>query len=230
MNLISVLYGQMERSSAGSAGTTEQVLRMCGGCKSALYIGDEAVTPLAMKARGMSVRAAFSELPRAEAARAAGIDAVSVQRFELPDDAADYDLLWYGGAVEFDSVAQRLRQLKDACRKGGIVVYRTLCWLIDPSPDTRTFVTRRFGAVQPLDTVLRTARETGFGVQDFYISPRTDWTTEFYSKLMNAAKAYADDHGEDTVYTAGIGELQKEADMFELHSEEYSYVYYILKG
>lgn len=230
MNLINILNGKMERSSAGSRATSEKVISLCPKGSSALYIGDETVTPALLKAAGWSTTAAITDELRAKSAVSAGLDVLEVQRFELPQGAENYDLLWYNGVVEYDSPELRLEQLKGSCKKGGTVVYRSLCWLIDPSPDTKAYCTRRFGVIRPLDGIIRAAKDAGFSVQDLYISPRSDWTTEFYSKLTAAAQEYAGQHEGEASLTAGLSELQKEIDMFELHCEEYSYVYYILKG
>ncbi len=230
MNFLSILHGSLERSSAGSRQTSQQVISMCRCSGRALFLGDEAVTPLLLKDAGYTVTAAVADEVRAQKAAHAGIDVLSVQRFELPDNSAEYDLLWYNGTVEFDGAAHRLEQLKSSCKKGAVVVYRALCWLIEPSPDTRRFCESRFGKLPQMDSVLLTAREAGFRTEDFYIAPRTDWTVNYYEPLLNAAAEYKSVHGEDAAFGSGFGELSRETEMFELHCEEYSYVYYILKG
>ena len=228
MNFLSILYSSLERSSAGSEKTSRQVISMCRKGGRALFLGDEAVTPLLLKEAGYEVTAAITDERRA--AMAEGVDVMTVQRFELPENASEYDLLWYNGTVEYDGATHRLEQLRSSCKKGAVVVYRTLCWLIEPSPDTRRFCESRFGKLVPMENVPLMAREAGFRVEDFYIAPRSDWTVNFYDRLLNAAQEYASSHGEDSAYNSGFGELKRETDMFELHSEEYSYVYYILKG
>ncbi len=228
MNFISILYSSLERSSAGSRETSQQVISLCKKGGKALFLGDEAVTPMLLKEAGYEVTAAITDERRA--ATAEGVDVISAQRFELPENASEYDLLWYNGTVEFDSTALRLEQLRSSCKKGATVVYRALCWLIEPSPDTRRFCESRFGKLAAMEGVPLMAREAGFRVEDFFIAPRTDWTVNFYDRLMNAAQEYASSHGEDSAYNSGFGELKRETDMFELHCEEYSYVYYILKG
>ena len=228
MNFLSILYSSLERSSAGSEATSKQVISLCRKGGRALFLGDEAVTPVLLKEAGYTVTAAITDERRA--ALVEDVDVMTVQRFELPENASEYDLLWYNGTVEYDGAAHRLEHLRSSCKKGATVVYRTLCWLIEPSPDTRRFCESRFGKLVPMESVPLIAREAGFRVEDFYIAPRTDWTVNFYDRLLNAAQEYAASHGEDSAYNSGFGELKRETDMFELHSEEYSYVYYILKG
>ena len=228
MNFINILYSELERSSAGSEETSRRVIDLCKKGGKALFLGDETVTPTLLKQAGYEVTAAVTDERRAAAAE--GMDVISVQRFELPANASEYDLLWYNGTVEFDGVQHRLEQLRASCKKGAAVVYRTLCWLIEPSPDTRRYCESRFGKLVPMESVPLTAREAGFRVEDFYIAPRTDWTVNFYDRLLKAAETYAASHGEDAAYSSGCSELKRETDMFELHCEEYSYVYYILKG
>ncbi len=228
MNFISILHGSLERSSAGSRATSQQVISLCGAKGKALFLGDEAVTPLLLKESGCEVAAAIADERRA--ATAQGVEIISAEQFELPQNSADFDLLWYNGTVEFDGAAHRLEQLRSSCKKGGTVVYRALCWLIEPSPDTRRFCESRFGKLPQMDSVLLTAREAGFRVMDFYIAPKTDWTENYYRPLLEAAAQYAASHGEDAAFGSGFGELKRETEIFELHCEEYSYVYYILKG
>ena len=233
MNFISVLHQSMERSSAGSEETALAVLDMCGDAapKNTLFFGDDCATPrLIGKRYSCNLTAAYAEDFRAEAAARLGISCVPVRQFELPKLEGGYGLVWYNGTVEFDGIAQRISQLRDVCGKNAVIVYRTLCWLTEPSPDTRVFCGRRFGVIQPLDAVLVTLKEQGCRISDFYISPKTDWTEHYYKPLMAAAKEYAGVHPQDSLVTAGMSELKKEMDVFEMHCEEYSYVYYVMKG
>lgn len=224
MNLRGVLFGGMERSSAGSSATSQKVISMLSGGKSAVYFGDECVTPRLLQEAGYKVTALITDEGRAES-----FGAEFAKSFELPENSAEYDVIWYNGIAELEEVSLKLAQLKERCKKGGRIVFRALCWLIDPSPDTKSYCAKRFGIIEPLDRVLLYAKQAGFSVEDFYISPRSDWTENFYKPLLNAAQEYADLNDRDELLS-GMGELKKEVDMFELHCEEYSYVYYILKG
>ena len=231
MNLISVLIRDLERSSPGSSDTAQQVISLLGNIKpgSALFVGDEIITPQLISGKfGRSLTAAFTDDYRAEQGKAAGLDASTVQLFELPGD--NYDLIWYNGIVEFDGCAQRLEQLREKLSPEGTLVYRAVSWLTEPSPDTRVFCQRRFGKILPLDKVLVLAKEQGFKVQDFYIAPKSDWYGGYYTPLISAAERYAGIHKEDSSVSLGMSELRKEADIFDMHCEEYSCVYYILKG
>lgn len=233
MNLISVLLHELPRSSPGSGDTSRQVLSMLNGTspQSALFVGDDAETPrLIAEGLGCKLTAAFTDEFRMEQGKAAGLDASVVQLFELPGADGSYDLIWYNGIVEFDSCSQRLEQLKQKLKKGGTLVYRAVSWLTDPSPDTRLFCERRFGRILPLDKVLVIAKEQGYRVLDFYIAPKSDWSTGYYQPLIAAVEEYAGIHKEDTAVSLGMSELRKEYGVFEMHCEEYSCVYYILKG
>lgn len=233
MNFISTLLEKMERSSAGSEKTARAVLSLCGKIspERALFVGDDCFAPrLICEQTGAKVTAAFTDRAYADRAAAQGLDSCVVQLFELPRTEGGFDLVWYNGVVEFDSVKTRLEQIKGTVRRGGTAVFRTLCWLIDPSPDTAAYCSRRFGIIEPLDMVLRDAKELGFDIRDFYIAPKTDWTENYYKPLQAAAAEYRGQFSEDGDVAAGMSELKKETDMFELHCEEYSYVFYIMKG
>lgn len=231
MNLISVLLQQLDRSSPGSVETAKQVIGMLNGAapESALFFGDDTYTPhLISEKFGCRLCAALTDDQRAEQGKAAGLDCCAVQQFELP--GGSYDLIWYNGIVEFDGVTQRLELLRDKLKKGGTLVYRNVSWLTEPSPDTKVFCQRRFGQILPLDRVLVLAKEQGWKVQDFYIAPKSDWNAGYYIPLLAAAEKYAGVHKEDSSVSLGMSELRKEAGIFEAHCEEYSCVYYILKG
>ena len=233
MTFISVLLRDLERSSPGSAGTAKQVLSMLGGIspKSALFVGDEITTPQLISGQfGCRLTSAFTDEFRAEQGSAAGLDASVVQLFELPGSDGGYDLIWYNGIVEFDGCAQRLEQLRAKLAKGSMLVYRAVSWLTEPSPDTKMFCQRRFGQILPLDKVLVLAKEHGWHVQDFYIAPKSDWHAGYYTPLIAAAEKYAGIHKDDSSVSLGMSELRKECGIFDAHCEEYSCVYYILKG
>ena len=231
MNLISVLLQQLDRSSPGSIETARQVISMLGGTapESALFFGDDVSTPQLISEKfGCSLCAAFTDEKRAELGKAVGLDSCAVQQFELP--GGNYDLIWYNGIVEFDGASQRLELLRDKLKKGGTLVYRAVSWLTEPSPDTKSFCQRRFGQILALDKVLVLAKEQGWKVQDFYIAPKSDWHGGYYTPLITAAEKYAGVHKEDSSVSLGMSELRKEAGIFDAHCEEYSCVYYILKG
>lgn len=231
MTFISVLLNDLERSSPGSADTARQVLGMLGGVKpqTALFVGDDISTPKMISEKfGCELAAAFTDEHRAEQGAAAGLNSSVVQLFELP--GSGYDLIWYNGIVEFDGCAQRLEELRDKLAKGGTLVYRAVSWLTEPSPDTKLFCQKRFGRILPLDKVLVLAKENGWRVQDFYIAPKSDWHAGYYDPLTKAAEKYAGIHKDDSTVSLGMSELKKETGIFEAHCEEYSCVYYILKG
>lgn len=233
MTFISVLLRDLERSSPGSADTAKQVLSMLGGIspKYALFVGDEITTPQLISDKfGCRLTSAFTDEFRAEQGRQAGLNASAVQIFELPCEDGSCDLIWYNGIVEFDGCAQRLEQLRAKLARGGTLVYRAISWLTEPSPDTKMFCQRRFGQILPLDKVLVLAKEQGWHVQDFYIAPKSDWHAGYYTPLTAAAEKYAGIHKDDSSVSLGMSELRKECGIFEAHCEEYSCVYYILKG
>ncbi|MCM1164774.1 MAG: hypothetical protein NC299_00370 [Lachnospiraceae bacterium] len=230
MSFIGNLISEMERSTAGSEDTANRVMELCGAvkCRNALFFGDETYTPRVIAQRtGVTPLAAFYEPHRAERAAMLGLETRVVGLYELPETEGGWDFVWLNGGTEPDGVPARLERLRGCMKKGAVAVYRTLCWLIDPSPDTRGFVERRFGRPVPLDAVVRFARECGFKVRDFYIAPKTDWTNGFYRPLSGLIQKY--EGLSDGEASAGVGEINKEMYMFDLHSEEYSYVYYILE-
>ncbi len=230
MSSIGNLINGLDRPTAGSEETATRVLALCGNVspKNALFIGDEYFTPtLVKKTTGAEVAACFFEQFRADRAAAMGFSARVVMPFEIPPSENSWDFIWYNGVSSLEGSARLLEQIHDNLEKGGTAVFRTLCWLIEPSPDTKCYVERRFGKPEALDAVLRNAKDQGFKIRDFYIAPKTDWTHGLYEPLKNAMQKLegVSEEGEET----GISELNKEMYMFDLHSEEYSFVYYILE-
>ena len=207
-----------------------RVMELCGAvkCESALFVGDESDTPrIIAEKTGVKPLAAFYEQHRADNAARLGFETRRVGAFELPENEGGWEFVWLNGGAEPDGVPLRLERLYGSLKKGAVAVYRTLCWLIDPSPDTRSYVKHRFGNLVPLDAVLRYAKEQRFKIRDFYIAPKTDWTDGLYRQMRELVKNYEETADGET--QSGIGEINKEMYMFELHSEEYSYVYYILE-
>lgn len=228
---LNVIIGQMERSTAGSENTAKRVLQMCGSMKprNALFLGDDIFTPqLIAEQTGAEVLATFGEEQRAEAAENAGLNSRQVGAYEFAKRDGGWDFIWYNGLTEPDGVMRRLEQIHESLAHGGTAVFRTLCWLIDPSPDTKSYVTHRFGRPIALDEVLRDAKEQKFSIEDFYIAPKSDWRENFYEPMSVLVKKL--EGADDGEQASGIGEINKEIYMFDLHSEEYSFVYYILKG
>lgn len=230
MSFIGNLIREMKRSTAGSEDTARKVMELCGSlkCENALFVGDESDTPrIIHENTNVKPFAAFYEQHRADDAAKLGFETSVVGAFELPEKEGGWDFVWLNSITEPDGVPLRLERLYGSLKNGAVAVYRTLCWIIDPSPDTRSYVERRFGRPVPLDAVLRFAKEKRFKIRDFYIAPKTDWTNGFYRPLGELVKKYEGSADNET--SMGIGEINKEMYMFDLHSEEYSYVYYILE-
>lgn len=222
----------MDRSTAGSEDTARRVLKMSGIKKSdrVLFFGDDLTTPRLISEAGADVVATFAEKSRAEAAGNAGFKVVADWEHGTPETEGGWDALWFNGLTETDGIAARLERIRDKLRGGGVAVYRTLCWLIDPSLDTKGFVERRFGRPVQMDAVLREAKALGFTIEDFYIAPKSDWRQSFYepmTALVRELEGAGELRGDEAQSVAG--ELRREMDMFELHSEEYSFVYYVLR-
>ncbi|MGN0679465.1 MAG: hypothetical protein ACI4JS_07375 [Oscillospiraceae bacterium] len=233
MSFLHSLLMQMERSTAGSDQTTRDVMRACGNVSGgkALFFGDDYFTPKHIsEVTKAEVTAAYYEDFRAEKAAESGLTVQHVGAYQILENNGGWDFIWFNGSTEPDGVERRLEQLKLAMKPKSKAVYRTLCWLIDPSPDTRCYMEHRFGYPEHLDGVIRKAKDQGFKVLDFVISPRSDWTHGFYEPMDELMKALAgEDDSADSDVQSGIGELNKEMYMFNLHSEEYSFVYYILE-
>jgi len=233
MNMIGELLHLLERSSPGSVDTAEQVLSALGKIRpqQSLFVGDDTDTPRLMLGRlGGALKAAFTDKFRAEQGRECGLDSTVVQLYELPKIEGGFDLIWYNGIVEFDGCRQRLSELRGRLKSGGILIYRAISRLTEASADVSDFCQKRFGEFLPLDKIVFLAKESGWQVLDFYIAPKSDWTTNYYIPLAAAAEEYVGIHKEDSEVSLGMSELRKEVDIFNAHCEEYSCVYYILKG
>ena len=230
MNFIGTLLRNMERSSAGSEETVKKVMALCGKIspENALFVGDDCITPQVLGRNCRKLISAFTEEYRAAQASESGLDSRLVQLFELPEAKGGFDFIWYNGTVEFDGVTQRLNTLKERMAEG-IAVYRALCWLIEPMPDTRLYYERRFGIIEQMYTVVYKAKELGFGIKDFYIAPKSDWRDGYYKPMNAAAREYGSANPENSDVSAGLSLLDRETDMFERHGEEFSYIYFILE-
>lgn len=217
---------KMERSTAGSGETARRVLQMCKGVelKNALFFGDDILTPrLIAEETGARVLATFGEDSRTKAALSAGLNARTVGAYELLKTDGGWNFVWYNGVTEPIGISERAGELRSVLAAGGTAVFRTLCWLIDPSPDTKSYVCKRFGRVVPLDEAVRMIKESGAKIGDFYIAPKSDWKANYYEPMSEIVCELEGASEDDTM---GIGEINKEIYMFNLHSEEYSFVYF----
>lgn len=224
-------HKRLERSSAGSGETARKVMSMIKTePKTALFFGDDALTPQIISGTGASVLAVFGEDFRAESAKALGFDSRKINAFEEALDG-ERDLIWYNGIVEISGIPRRLEQIREHIAQGGSAVFRTLCRLIDLSPDTESYINTLYGTIPPLDEVVREAKQAGFVIDDFYIAPKNDWRKGYYQPLKEIAEEYQSNLREkiDGEQSARLSELDKQIYMFELHCEEYSFVYYILR-
>ena len=202
MTFISVLLRDLERSSPGSAGTAKQVLSMLGGIapKSALFVGDEITTPQLISGQF-------------------GCRLTSAFTDEFRAEQCR--------AVGLDASVVQLFELPGSDGGYDLVWYNGI---VEFDGCAQRLEQLRAKLAKGGTLVLVLAKEHGWRVQDFYIAPKSDWHAGYYTPLIAAAEKYAGIHKDDSSVSLGMSELRKECGIFDAHCEEYSCVYYILKG
>lgn len=136
----------------------------------------------------------------------------------------EFNIILSDGASEKIGFKRALKEWKRLLKSGGYMVISDVCWLKKPSKESEGFWKSIYDDVDTIDNKISQIMDEGYEFVDCVVTPKSDWK-EYYSKLeKNIDSIRTDDSARDFIKL-----IRREIQTFRRNSDDYSYVFYIMK-
>ena len=142
-----------------------------------------------------------------------------------PDFAnEEFDIVFCESSIEIIGFGKGLREWKRLLRPNGYMIVSDVSWLRNPSSQSLKFWKDTYGEVDTIENKISQIEDEGFKFIDYVVVPKEDWRN-FHDKLEKNLNALNGDK------SAGkfVKQLRKEIEIYRKNSDDYSYVFYIMK-
>ena len=141
-----------------------------------------------------------------------------------PDFAnEDFDIVFCEASAEIMGFKKALKDWKRLLKPNGYMIVSDVSWLQKPSAESRDFWKNTYAEVDTIDNKISQIKED-YEFVDYVVVPKSDWE-DYYKKLeVNLNKLASDKSAKDFVK-----QLRKEIEVYRRNSDDYSYVFYIMR-
>jgi ubiquinone/menaquinone biosynthesis C-methylase UbiE len=170
---------------------------------------------------------------RDRAVRAGVADRVRCVEGDMNDlrfEAGSFDAIWCEGAIYFAGFERGLREWRRLLVPEGYLAATHVSWLTDrPSAENLRFWDAEYPDIASVETNRRIAREAGYRVLDAFPLPESAWWDDYYRPLEGSLPALRSSHAGEPEALAFLDSVQREIDLYRRYSDEYGYVFYVLR-
>jgi SAM-dependent methyltransferase len=141
-----------------------------------------------------------------------------------------FDVIWSEGSIYIIGFERGLTEWKKFLKKDGYFVCSELSWLTaDPPFEIREFWSKHYPGICSQEENFRTVRKCGYELIDSFVLAEKDWWDEYYGPMEERIQELKVKYKEHREAESVLDEQQSEIDMYKKYSENYGYVFYIMK-
>lgn len=213
--------------------TSEEPLILDIGCGP----GDQTIA-IAKNSRNARVTAVDTHEPfldelvkRADKARVLDrIEPLKVSMFDMHFPNERFDLVWAEGSAYIMGFRNALRSWRRLLKEDGFMGLTELSWLTEETSDeAREFWSKGYPEMKHMDENRKLIEEEGYELVEMFILPESDWWESYYDPMesrINELKVKYQGMPENLAVLDGEME---EIRMYRNHSDEYGYVFYVIR-
>lgn len=136
----------------------------------------------------------------------------------------EFDIVYAEASIEIIGFGKGLKEWKRLLKPNGYLIVSDVSWIEKPSSESRKFWKNTYDEVDAIENKISQISDGGYEFIDYVIVPMEDWRS-FHNKLEeNLAKLNGDKSARDFVR-----QLKKEINVYRQNSDDYSYVFYIMR-
>ncbi len=141
-----------------------------------------------------------------------------------PDFAnEEFDIVFCEASAEIMGFKKALKEWKRLLKPNGYMIVSDVSWLQNPSKESRDFWKNTYAEVDTIENKISQIKKD-YEFVGYVVVPKSDWAS-YYKKLEgNLNKLTSDKSAKDFVK-----QLRKEIDVYRRNSDDYSYVFYVMK-
>ena len=159
------------------------------------------------------------------------INAKAMSMFEMNFDDKSFDLIWAEGSVYIAGFTNGIKDWKHLLKKGGSIVCSEISWLrSNPSEESLKFWSEGYSEMNTISSKIKQIESAGYLPYGHFICPVTDWTDNYYTPLRKNLQNMKEKYKNVSDASDIISALQTEIDIYSRHSDDYSYVFYLMKN
>ena len=136
----------------------------------------------------------------------------------------EFDIVFCESSIEIIGFKKGLSEWKRLIKPNGYMIVSDISWLKNPSPESRKFWKNIYSEVDMIKNKIEQIQNLGYEFVDYVIVPKQDWNN-YYKKLEKNLDALSSDKSAKEF----VKQIRKEIGMYRSHSDDYSYVFYVMK-
>lgn len=142
-----------------------------------------------------------------------------------PDFAnEEFDIVFCEASIEIIGFKKGLNEWKRLLKPEGYMIVSDITWLKKPSSESRKFWKNTYSEIDTVENKIKAIENEGYEFIDYITVPKKDWN-EYYNKLEKNLNSLSSDKSAKDFIT----QLKKEITTYRQNSDDYSYVFYIMK-
>ena len=159
------------------------------------------------------------------------INTVVGSMMELPYEKEKFDLIWAEGSIYIMGFREGLAYWKQFLKNNGYICVTEITWLTQsPSEKALSF----WGnypeiAMKTIEENKEIISEIGFDCIGTFELPESAWWDDYYDPLKIRLKDMKDKYAENTEFAEFSEEIYAEMEAYRECSDDYGYVFYIMK-
>lgn len=139
------------------------------------------------------------------------------------------DLIWSEGAIYIIGLKNGLNIWKKFLKKEGYLVFSDLSWSKTPSQEAYDYWKKYCPNIDTINNKIKIIEECGYKLINHFSVDKSDWTENFYGPLENRLKHISKEFKSNEESQKILKQLSYEIELYNNHSDEYSYEFYITK-
>ena len=142
-----------------------------------------------------------------------------------PDFAnEEFDIVFCEASIEIMGFENGLREWRRLLKPEGYMIVSDLTWLKSPSAESRKLLRTIYSEVDTIENKISQINQLGYEFIDYVIVPKEDWK-DYHKNLegnLNSLKG-------DKSAREFVAQIKKEMENYRRNSDDYSYVFYIMR-
>jgi SAM-dependent methyltransferase len=174
----------------------------------------------------------LDELARRVFARGLGdrVATINGSMLDMSFGMESFDMIWSEGAIYIMGFELGLRVFWPLLKPGGTVAVSELAWFTDqPSAEAKQFWSEGYPAMTSVAKNLDTIKSVGYELTGHFALPDSAWVDGYYGPLRERIDQLRGKYAGDATKLSRLDEEEAEITMFDKHSAEYGYDFYIMR-
>ena len=132
----------------------------------------------------------------------------------------EFDIVFSEASAYIMGFAKALKSWKRVLKQDSYLIISELTWIQKPSKESKKFWKTHYPEIGTIENKIAKIKDEGYEFIDYFILPKSDFESYYSNLESNLKKLEDNDFKKD---------FKKEIEVYGNNSDDYSYVYYIMK-